>query len=102
MLDDARPVLVVTSAGAVGCLRQHVVALVVDDPGTVLELAGMADTDVSDRERGGVLLPEYPAYVMYTSGSTGRPKGVAVAHRGVLNRLAWMQGTYGLSASDRV
>jgi amino acid adenylation domain-containing protein len=41
-------------------------------------------------------------YVMYTSGSTGRPKGVAVAHRGVVNRLAWGQRTWTLHVGDRV
>ncbi|MYV68438.1 AMP-binding protein, partial [Streptomyces sp. SID2131] len=39
---------------------------------------------------------------IYTSGSTGRPKGVAVTHRAIVNRLAWMQGEYGLTADDRV
>ena len=42
------------------------------------------------------------AYVLYTSGSTGTPKGVAISHRGVHNRIAWMQDTYPLAASDRV
>ncbi|MFC8954497.1 amino acid adenylation domain-containing protein [Streptomyces sp. NPDC057101] len=46
--------------------------------------------------------PDHPAYLIYTSGSTGRPKGVAVTHRAVVNRLAWMQGAYGLTADDRV
>ena len=42
------------------------------------------------------------AYVIYTSGSTGRPKGVRNTHRGIGNRLLWMQDAYGLSAADRV
>lgn len=42
------------------------------------------------------------AYCIYTSGSTGRPKGVAVPHRGILNRLLWMQEQYPLNAEDRV
>ncbi|WP_328369807.1 non-ribosomal peptide synthase/polyketide synthase [Streptomyces sp. NBC_00445] len=46
--------------------------------------------------------PDDPAYLIYTSGSTGRPKGVVVTHRAIVNRLAWMQGQYGLTADDRV
>ncbi|MGW3819375.1 non-ribosomal peptide synthase/polyketide synthase [Streptomyces sp. NPDC005046] len=46
--------------------------------------------------------PDDPAYLIYTSGSTGRPKGVVVTHRAIMNRLAWMQGQYGLTADDRV
>ncbi|HSF41610.1 MAG TPA: amino acid adenylation domain-containing protein [Thermoanaerobaculia bacterium] len=42
------------------------------------------------------------AYVLYTSGSTGRPKGVMVPHRGIVNRLLWMQEAYGLTPADRV
>ncbi|HVR99985.1 MAG TPA: amino acid adenylation domain-containing protein, partial [Thermoanaerobaculia bacterium] len=42
------------------------------------------------------------AYVIYTSGSTGTPKGVMVPHRGIVNRLLWMQEAYGLTPGDRV
>jgi amino acid adenylation domain-containing protein/non-ribosomal peptide synthase protein (TIGR01720 family) len=35
------------------------------------------------------------AYVIYTSGSTGRPKGVMNTHRGICNRLLWMQSYFG-------
>lgn len=46
--------------------------------------------------------PDGLAYVIYTSGSTGRPKGVAVPHRGLANRLQWMQAQYRLGAGDTV
>lgn len=42
------------------------------------------------------------AYVIFTSGSTGKPKGVANTHRGVVNRLRWMQAEFGLDHSDAV
>ncbi|MFP2912017.1 amino acid adenylation domain-containing protein, partial [Pyxidicoccus sp. 3LFB2] len=42
------------------------------------------------------------AYVIFTSGSTGRPKGAMNAHAGIVNRLLWMQGEYGLTAADTV
>jgi amino acid adenylation domain-containing protein len=42
------------------------------------------------------------AYVIYTSGSTGEPKGAMNTHRGIINRLLWMQAAYGLTENDRV
>ncbi len=42
------------------------------------------------------------AYVIYTSGSTGRPKGAMNTHRGICNRLLWMQDAYRLTGADRV
>jgi amino acid adenylation domain-containing protein len=42
------------------------------------------------------------AYVIYTSGSTGKPKGAMNTHRGIINRLCWMQAAYGLTDADRV
>jgi amino acid adenylation domain-containing protein len=42
------------------------------------------------------------AYVIYTSGSTGKPKGAMNAHRGICNRLLWMQDEYRLTESDVV
>lgn len=44
--------------------------------------------------------PNNLAYVMYTSGSTGRPKGVMIDHRGICNRLFWMQDAYHLTPAD--
>ncbi|WP_161628676.1 non-ribosomal peptide synthetase, partial [Nocardiopsis salina] len=46
--------------------------------------------------------PEDTAYVIYTSGSTGRPKGVAIPHRGVVNRLMWMQEKHNLGPGSTV
>lgn len=42
------------------------------------------------------------AYVIYTSGSTGKPKGAMNEHRGVVNRLRWMQDQYRLGSDDVV
>ncbi|HYO11935.1 MAG TPA: condensation domain-containing protein, partial [Thermoanaerobaculia bacterium] len=44
--------------------------------------------------------PDNLAYVIYTSGSTGKPKGAMNTHRGIVNRLLWMQERYGLTADD--
>jgi amino acid adenylation domain-containing protein len=45
---------------------------------------------------------ENAIYILYTSGSTGVPKGVINTHRGISNRLAWMQQEFQLKAHDRV
>lgn len=49
---------------------------------------------------------DYPlsslAYVIYTSGSTGQPKGVCIEHKGLTNRIAWMQHEYQLMPGDKV
>jgi amino acid adenylation domain-containing protein len=42
------------------------------------------------------------AYVIYTSGSTGKPNGVMIPHRGICNRLLWMQKEYQLTNNDKV
>ncbi len=56
----------------------------------------------SDAPVGSGAGPDHLAYVIYTSGSTGKPKGAMNAHRGVCNRLLWMQDAYRLDAHDRV
>ncbi len=53
------------------------------------------------RPRSGVA-PENLAYVIYTSGSTGRPKGSMLAHRGIVNRLRWIQAKDPLEAGEGV
>lgn len=42
------------------------------------------------------------AYVIYTSGTTGKPKGVMLEHRGIVNRIEWMQTMYPLDETDVV
>ena len=46
--------------------------------------------------------PSNLAYVIYTSGSTGMPKGAMNEHRGITNRLRWMQDQYEIGCQDRV
>ncbi|WP_345144904.1 amino acid adenylation domain-containing protein, partial [Dactylosporangium darangshiense] len=46
--------------------------------------------------------PAQLAYVIYTSGSTGRPKAVFSEHRGLVNRVWWMQQRYHLSRGERI
>jgi amino acid adenylation domain-containing protein len=67
----------------------------------VLPLGGTGVAGAGE-PHGGVPSELDLAYVIYTSGSTGRPKGVAVAHRGIVNRIMWMQERYRLCADDVV
>jgi amino acid adenylation domain-containing protein len=46
--------------------------------------------------------PDNAVYVIYTSGSTGAPKGVVNTHKGVVNRLLWMQREHHLTPTSRV
>jgi amino acid adenylation domain-containing protein len=61
------------------------------------------DTDIEQDENtvSGVQ-PDNLVYMIYTSGSTGKPKGVMNIHRGLSNRLHWMQSAYYLTPADRV
>lgn len=42
------------------------------------------------------------AYVIYTSGTTGKPNGAMIPHRGICNRLLWMQKEYNLHSDDKI
>ncbi len=71
---------------------------------TVLYLDDV-DSWPSDRPEPGIparCTADNSAYAIYTSGSTGRPKGVANTHRGIVNRLTWMQKAYQLGPDDVV
>ncbi|HEX9733566.1 MAG TPA: amino acid adenylation domain-containing protein [Thermoanaerobaculia bacterium] len=93
LLDEARPALVLSRHALPGGWAGEevgvpVVVLTADVP----EVPGTCPDVDSDQL----------AYLLYTSGSTGRPKGVMCHHRGIVNRLEWMQATYGLTAGERV
>ncbi|MGW7465281.1 amino acid adenylation domain-containing protein [Streptomyces xantholiticus] len=93
MLDDARPVAVLTDTATLGLLPGASPVLTLDDSEALAPAEGTPPCAVR---------PADPAYVIYTSGSTGRPKGVVVPHSAIVNRLLWTQGEYGLTSADRV
>jgi amino acid adenylation domain-containing protein len=93
MLADAAPALVLTTAALAAVLPAGTTRqLAVDDSATAAALAGLAATDVTDRDRTAPLSPLHPAYVMYTSGSTGRPKAVVMPAGAMTNLIAWHAG----------
>jgi amino acid adenylation domain-containing protein len=93
MLSDAQPIIVLA--------QRSVAAKLPHDAGEVVFLGDDFAAE-SDANPTNSTEPENLAYVIYTSGSTGRPKGVMNTHRGICNRLLWMQETYQLTMDDRV
>jgi amino acid adenylation domain-containing protein len=97
MLSDARPAVLVTveSLRAALPVPAGLVTLCLDAERDAL--AGESDEPLAipGDDRG-------LAYMIYTSGSTGRPKGAMVHHRGIRNRLLWMQKAYRLTPADTV
>ncbi|HEU0054455.1 MAG TPA: condensation domain-containing protein, partial [Longimicrobium sp.] len=97
MLADSAVAVLLTQERLRGVLpaRDGVPVIAVDQPS--------AEVDAASAERLiDRATPDTLAYVIYTSGSTGRPKGVMNAHRGVVNRLCWMQAEYGIGDGDVV
>jgi amino acid adenylation domain-containing protein len=96
LLADAAVPVLLAQARLLGALPAHDAAVVCLDEGWP-EIARESPEPLAVESS-----PDRLAYVIYTSGSTGRPKGVMNAHRGVCNRLLWMQGRYALAPGDRV
>jgi amino acid adenylation domain-containing protein len=76
MLDDARPVLIVSSAAAATAWT------VKGYPQLVLDAKELRPAE-SDAALVSPVAADDAAYVIYTSGSSGTPKGVLVTHRGI-------------------
>jgi len=96
MLDDANVAALLTQSGLLERLPlQHTRTICLDRDWPAI--AQQSSANPTRRP-----LPLNLAYAIYTSGSTGQPKGVPNSHRGLLNRLLWMQDAYRLDAGDRV
>ncbi|MFD8783727.1 amino acid adenylation domain-containing protein [Kitasatospora sp. NPDC059599] len=120
MLTDSAAPVVLTTAELAAALPPHRARVLLPDggrPGAPADAQDGPDspdsTDIPDGPDGPysadgpdgtdpAVDPMHPAYVIYTSGSTGRPKGVVTTHRGIVNRLRWMQDAYRLTEADRV
>ncbi|HEB0104146.1 TPA: AMP-binding protein, partial [Serratia marcescens] len=94
ILQDADPVLLLADAAGRVALGEPAT------PQLALEAALPDTLSAENPERRAQA--SHLAYVIYTSGSTGKPKGAMNEHRGVVNRLVWMQEAYGLTAADTV
>ncbi len=98
MLWDAAPPSSSPTAASPARLPEYAGRLLwLDDDGNAEGQGG--DAPLPD---GPALTPEHLAYVIYTSGSTGTPKGAMNSHRGICNRLLWMQREYRLTPQDVV
>jgi amino acid adenylation domain-containing protein len=96
MLSDVQPSVLLTQHKLVSMLPTHEARLACLDTDWERIAQQREDNPVSG------VSPENLAYVMYTSGSTGRPKGVMISHHSLSNHMHWMQGTFPLTAADRV
>ncbi|WEF35134.1 non-ribosomal peptide synthetase [Pseudoduganella chitinolytica] len=98
MLRDSAPLALLTQETLAGRLADGVPRVLLDTAASDAMLAGYVDSNLDPAG----LAPDHLAYVIYTSGSTGQPKGVMNAHRGIVNRLQWMQQAYALNPQDVV
>ncbi|HEY9656688.1 MAG TPA: condensation domain-containing protein, partial [Crinalium sp.] len=96
MLTDAQVPLLLTQAHLVDRLPPHQSEVICLDRDWT-EIAQESNQTIDS----GVTADNL-AYVIYTSGATGKPKGAMNTHRGICNRLLWMQDEYQLNGHDRV
>ena len=96
MLQDSAPPVLLTQSVIAARLPEHKARVLCVD--SHWELIALEDT----ANLAAVTTPDNLAYMIYTSGSTGRPKGAMNTHRGICNRLLWMQDQYQLTQADTV
>ncbi|WP_162911639.1 non-ribosomal peptide synthetase [Streptomyces koyangensis] len=105
ILDDARPVLILTDTTQAGTLSGAAAEWIeVDGERTRRDLGDIPAMVPMDDER--TVTPRrslaQTAYVIYTSGTTGRPKGVAVTHAGLSALAATQVERLGIGSDARV
>ncbi|MEV4312842.1 amino acid adenylation domain-containing protein [Actinocrispum sp. NPDC049592] len=89
MLQDARPVCLVTTADCV--VPDDVPVVLLDSLAEWPSTPPVVSLDVHNA-----------AYVIYTSGSTGRPKGVVLSHTGVAKLVATQTERFGIGPDSRI
>lgn len=102
-LAEAEPVLALTRAGLESAPTLRA-ALCTGRP--LIEVGPVDPTAPPPEADDALALPraraDQPAYLLFTSGSTGRPKGVVSLHRGLRNRLLWMQQAFPIGPGKTV
>ncbi|PMB16043.1 non-ribosomal peptide synthetase [Fischerella thermalis CCMEE 5282] len=90
MLEDAKPLVLLTQAGLVAELPPHTAKVVLIDNNNFSNIPVTLHNPISGTK------PENLAYVIYTSGSTGRAKGVTIQHSSLVNAYFAWEETYHL------
>ncbi|MBP1473179.1 amino acid adenylation domain-containing protein [Frateuria sp. MAH-13] len=96
LLEDARPLLMLTTGAIAANLPSDVLPVVCVDRDHA-QWASLPATDPAV-----ALAHDHLIYVFYTSGSTGKPKGTMNTHGAVCNRLVWMQKEVPVAPGERV
>ena len=94
ILDDAKPMLVLTEPSLRARLPESAARVIVIDGSEITDPGPTDGLPASPRSIGD------PAYVIYTSGSTGTPKGVMVSHHNVMRLLTATDPWFGFDATD--
>lgn len=96
MLDDAKPVALITNKASAGELPMPRSSVVYMDADSAL-LARQQTENLTDD-----VTPANLAYLIYTSGSTGKPKGVMVEHGALASFASVAAAAYEIGPEDRV
>ncbi|MFY1623821.1 amino acid adenylation domain-containing protein [Micromonospora sp. WMMD735] len=99
MLDDADPLLVISSS-ATRVATGNRPELLLDAEDVLADLDLRALEPLGPAELRVPHTPDCAAYIIYTSGSTGRPKGVVVTHRNVTRLFDTARPEVGFGADD--
>jgi non-ribosomal peptide synthetase-like protein len=101
VIDDARPVAVLTDRAGAARLRRLAGERTVIDVGDVGDAPGVA-APASGGRVARAARPHDLAYLIYTSGTTGLPKGVMIEHAGIASLVRSDAARFGLGPGDRV
>jgi amino acid adenylation domain-containing protein len=97
MLEDARPLAVLTTA----CLAVGLSDQISGSPVSILKVEDMLAGAPVDLENPSLAASEDDlAYMIYTSGSTGKPKGVMVTHKNVVRLLSQTERWFHFDSND--
>lgn len=97
ILEDAKPLVLLTQKHLVGKLPKHGAKVVCIDADW--EINGF---NCTQENPSSSVTAKNLAYVIYTSGSTGTPKGVLITHQALVNHSIAAAKAYQLQPEDRI
>jgi amino acid adenylation domain-containing protein len=102
MLDDSRPVGVLTQRALRGRLPAAAPAIAVERGRAVAGGPAAGEAGGDGAAPAGPWPADRLAYVIYTSGTTGRPKGVMISHRALAVLTETAARAFGMAEGERM